>query len=137
MTCRSSANFVSAGQKLRQSQKCGKPPKGRRPKKWKKKKVDQRIEDCSKVKTFTATAHMTFPLNYHSKNDLRPLIMFIVETGNRNPHVRKHDLRQSAKIKDDNSNAKTTNVKLCIMFKLDFSNTNKSKMSNLLYDLEC
>ena len=44
---------------------------------------------------------MTFPLDYHSKNDLRPLMMFIVETGNRNPHVKKHDLRQSAKIKDD------------------------------------
>ena len=59
---------------------------------------------------------MTFPLDYHSKNDLRPLIMFIVETGNRNPHVKKHDLRQSAKIKDDIWNAKTTNVKLYIMF---------------------
>ena len=31
--------------------------------------------------TFTATAQMTFPLDYHSKNDLRPLIMFNVETG--------------------------------------------------------
>ena len=32
---------------------------------------------------------MTFPLDYHSKNDLRPSIMFIVETANRNPHVKK------------------------------------------------
>ena len=42
---------------------------------------------------------MTFPLDYHSKNDLRPLIMFIVETGNRNPHVKKHDLGKAQKSK--------------------------------------
>ena len=55
---------------------------------------------------------MPFPLDFHSKKDLRPLMVFIVETEKRNPHVKKHDLRQSTKIKDDISNAKTTNVKL-------------------------
>ena len=59
---------------------------------------------------------MTFPLDYHSKNDLSPLIMFIVETGNRNPHVKNHDLRQSAKIKDDFCNANMTDVKLYIVY---------------------
>ena len=38
----------------------------------------------------------------------------------------KHDLRQSAKIKDDIWNAKTTDVKLYIK---DFKNMNKSKTS--------
>ena len=59
---------------------------------------------------------MAFPLDYHSKNDPRPLMMFIVETGNRTPHIKKYDLRQSAKIEDNIWNAKTTNVKLYIMY---------------------
>ena len=42
-------------------------------------------------------------------------MMFIVETGNRNPHVNKYDLWHSAKIADDIWNAKTTNVLLDIM----------------------
>ena len=66
--------------------------------------------------TFTATAHMPFPLDYHSKKDLRPLMVFLVETEKRNPNVKKHDLRPSANIKDDISKAKMTNVKLYIMF---------------------
>ena len=94
LTCRSSANFVSAGQKLKTAEK------------WRP--------------TFTATAHATFPLDYHSINDLRLVMMFIVETGNRNPHVKKHDLQQSAKIKEDIWDAKTPNVKLYIRYWLDF-----------------
>ena len=65
---------------------------------------------------FTATAHATFPVDYPSKNDLRPAMMIIVETGKRNPYVKKHDSRQRAKIKDDICNAKTTDVKLYIMY---------------------
>ena len=86
--------------------------------------------------TFTATAHATFPPDYHSKNDLRPVMMFIVETGNRNPHVKKYDLRQSAKVKDTIWKAKTTNGKVYIIDLLYFKNMNKSKKSNLLYDFE-
>ena len=70
-----------------------------RPKRWKrKKKSTRKLKTAQKWRlTFTATAHATFPLDYPSKNDLRPTIMFIIETGNRNPHVKKHDLRQRAK----------------------------------------
>ena len=44
----------------------------------------------------TATAHLTFPSDYRSKTDLKPEIFFSVESGNRNPHVHKYDLRHSA-----------------------------------------
>ena len=44
-------------------------------------------------------ANVTFPLEYHSKNDLRPVMMFTVETGNRNPHVKKYDLGKAQKPK--------------------------------------
>ena len=55
----------------------------------KKNKVNPKIEDSSKVKlTSTATAPATFPPDYNSKNDLRLVMMFIVETENRNPHVK-------------------------------------------------
>ena len=50
---------------------------------------------------------MTFPLDYHSKNDLRPFIMFNVETENRNPHIKKDII---CDIKDNIWNAKTSNV---------------------------
>ena len=50
--------------------------------------------------------------------------------------VKKHDLRQSAKIKDDIWKAKTTYVKIYIMDRFDFENMNKSKKSNLFYDFE-
>ena len=56
-------------------------------------KIEKKIKYTQKFKTaqkkmltFTATAHATFPLDYHSKNDHRLVMMFIVETGNRNPH---------------------------------------------------
>ena len=52
------------------------------PKDWKEKNVNQ------KRLTFTATAQATFPLDYPSKNDLRPAMRIIVETENRNPHVK-------------------------------------------------
>ena len=61
----------------------------------KENKVNPKSEDNSKV-----------------KKDLRPAMMFLVETGNRNPHVKKHDLQQSAKMKENIWNAKMTNVKL-------------------------
>ena len=61
------------------------------PKMWKaqKLKTTQKMEKKKKStqKLKTATAHATFPPDYHSKNALRPVMMFIVETGNRNPHV--------------------------------------------------
>ena len=39
--------------------------------------------------------------------------MFIIETGNsRNANVNKHDLRQSAKVKNNILNTKMTNIKL-------------------------
>ena len=76
---------------------------------------------------FTATAHATFPLDYHSKIGLRLVMMFIVETRNRTPHVKKHDLRQSAKIKDGIWNAKRTNSKLYIMYWLDLKIWIKAK----------
>ena len=63
-------------------------------------------------------------------------MMFKVETGNRNPHVKKHDLWQSAKIKNDIWKVKTTNGKVYIIDLLDFENMNKSKKSNLFYDFE-
>ena len=53
-------------------------------------KSTQKLKMAKKLRlTFTATAHATFPLDYHSKNDLRPAMMFIVENGKRNPHVKK------------------------------------------------
>ena len=91
----------------------------------KKKKVNPKIEDSRKVKTYLY--HATFPLDYHSKNDLINLVtMFKVETRNRNPHVKKHDFRQSAKIKDNIRDAKTTLHNVLIGFK----NMSKIKMSN-------
>ena len=103
----------------------------------KEKKATQKLKTAQKWRlTFTATAHATFPLAYPSKNDLIPAMMFVVETGNRNPHVKKHDLRQRAKIKDDIRNAKTTNVKLYIMYWFDYRNMIKSENSNLLYDFK-
>ena len=82
----------------------------------KKNKVNPKIEDSRNVKTYLY--HATFPLDYHSINDLRLVMMFIVETGNRNPHVKKHDLRQRAEIKDDIRNAKTTNITLFFRSKI-------------------
>ena len=68
----------------------------------KEKKATQKLKTAQKWRlTFTATAHATFPLAYPSKNDLIPAMMFVVETGNRNPRVKKHDLQQRTKIKDD------------------------------------
>ena len=73
----------------------------------KKNKGNPKIEDSRKVKTYFF--HATFPLDYNSKNGLIQLrMMFKVETRNRNPYGKKHDFRQSAKIKDDIQNAKTT-----------------------------
>ena len=63
-------------------------------------------------------------------------MIFIVENGNGNSHVEKHDLRQSAKIKNDIWKVKTTNGKVYIIDLLDFENMNKSKKSNLFYDFE-
>ena len=59
--------------------------------------------------------------------DLRLVMMFIVETENKNPNVRKHDLQQDAKIKDNILNTKTTNIKFYIMYWLDFKIWVKAK----------
>ena len=80
--------------------------------KMEKKNVNPKIENSRKVKNYLD--HATFPLDYHSKNDLKLVMMFIVETRNRNPHVKKHDFRQFS----------------------DFKNLSKSKMSNQFYDFE-
>ena len=92
----------------------GKAPKIKTTQRMEKKnKVNPKIEDSRKVKTYLY--HATFPLDYHSRNDPRQEMMFIIKTGNRNPHVHKHDLRHSAKIKDNILNAKKTNIMLHIM----------------------
>ena len=50
---------------------------------------------CQKCRlTFTATAHATCPLEYHSKDDLRSVMIYIVEPGNKTPHVIINDWRQ-------------------------------------------
>ena len=65
----------------------------------KEKKGNPKIEDSSKVKTHLyCYSTCDFPLDYPNKNYLRLAMMFIVEAGNRNPHVKKHDSRQRAKI---------------------------------------
>ena len=65
--------------------------------KMEKKNVNPKIENSRKVKNYLD--HANFPLDYHSKNDLKLIMMFIVEIKNRKAHV---------KIKDDIWNAKTT-----------------------------
>ena len=93
-------------------------------------KSTQKLKTAQKWRpTFTATAQATFPLDYPSMNDLRPAMMFIVETRNRSPHVKNIICGNICK-------AKTINVKLYIMFWLDFRNMIKSKNSNLLYAFE-
>ena len=83
----------------------------------KKNEVNQKIEDSSKVKTsINATAHATFPLDYHSKSDLRLVMMFLVDTRNRNQRIKKYDLRQSKITKDNIWNEKKTNVKPYIIY---------------------
>ena len=108
------------------------------PKEGKGKKGNLKIEDSSKVKTYSWCHSICDFSPWLSQQEWPwPVMMFIVETGNRNPHVKKHDLRQSAKIKDNIWNAKSTNVELYIKYYLDFKNMNKSKKSNLLFDFEC
>ena len=44
--------------------------------------------DQKEILTFTTTVLTTFSLDYHSKNDFQPIMMIIVEAGNRNPNVK-------------------------------------------------
>ena len=86
--------------------------------------------------TFTARAHSTFPLAYHSKNDLRLVIMFIFETRNWNPHDENTICGKAQKPKTTFGMQRLLYVKLYIMYWLDFKDMNKSTKSNLLYDFE-
>ena len=86
-----------------------------------KQKSTQKLKTAQKWRpTFTATAHATFPLDYPSMNDLRPAMMLIVETGNRNPHVKNIICGNAQKSKT--TFVKSINVKLYIMYLLDFRN---------------
>ena len=55
--------------------------------------------DCHSTSYFTP--------DYHSKTDLRPDMLISVETGQSNPHVKRHNLWHSKK-KDNILNAKIT-----------------------------
>ena len=61
----------------------------------------------------TARAHATFPLDYHSKNDLRLVMMLKLEI--ETFMLIKLNFRHSAKIKDDIWKAKRRNVNIYIM----------------------
>ena len=63
----------------------------------KKNKVNSKIEKSDDLPSpFTATAHATFPLDYQSKNDLWLVMIFIVETRNKNPYFKKTMFRGKA-----------------------------------------
>ena len=107
---------MEKNQKIRKPKKNEDNPKNEDVPKYEresKNRFNPRIEKSSKWRlTLTAPAHATFLLDYHWQNELRTEKMFIIETGNRNSHVHKHDLRHCAKIMDDIWNAKTTKVKV-------------------------
>ena len=70
-------------QKIKRTPKMLKAPKMKTAQNMKKKlKSTKRLKAAQKRRfTFTATAYATFILEYYSKNDLRLVMMFIVETG--------------------------------------------------------
>ena len=48
-----------------------------------------KMNTVQKLETYiSAAAHTTFPLDYHSKTDLRLEMILCVETGNRNQNVK-------------------------------------------------
>ena len=47
----------------------------------------KKIKMALKMKTLTAPTHATFQLVYRNKTDLGPIIMFSIETGNRNQQM--------------------------------------------------
>ena len=75
-------------------------------------KTTPKIEESPKLKMTPKKLGQPKSENNQSKADLRPEILFSVETRNRNPHVNKHDSQHRANVKDDILNAKTTNAKM-------------------------
>ena len=73
---------IPMSQKMKTTKKIKTIPKIQKAPKRKRtqNRVNLQIEDCSKVKTYLYC-------DYHSKNDLWSLMMFIVETGHTDPHM--------------------------------------------------
>ena len=88
-------------QNIKRTPKMLKAPKMKTAQNMKKKlKSTKRLKAAQKRRfTFTATAYATFILEYYSKNDLRLVMMFIVETVKSNPHVKNINCGKAQKSK--------------------------------------